>query len=69
MPPPPERSTAVTQDRQSVVDELRRLGYREAADAAARELPAEVSQKELEEFGDRHDISRDELMNRMGGSP
>jgi hypothetical protein len=69
MPLPPEGSTAVAQDKQAVVDELRHLGYWEAADAADQELPEQVSQKELEEFGDRHDISRDELVNRMGGSP
>lgn len=55
--------------RQWVIDVLRRLGYREAADYAARELPDEVSRKELEEFADRHGIGRDELIDRMGGSP
>jgi hypothetical protein len=59
----------VAQDKQAVVDELRHLGYQEAADAAVRELPDQVSRKELEEFGDRHNVSRDELVNRMGGSP
>jgi hypothetical protein len=69
MPPPPERSTAVAQDRQWLVDVLRQLGYQEAADDAARELPDKVSLKEMEDFGDRHGIGRDELVNRMGGSP
>ena len=55
--------------RQWVIDVLRRSGYREAADDAARELPDEVSRQEVEEFGDRHGISRDELIDRMGGSP
>jgi len=59
----------VAQDKQYVVDELRRLGYQEAADAAVRELPDRVSQKEIEEFAARYHISRDEMMNRMGGSP
>jgi len=59
----------VARDKQAVVDELRHLGYQKAADAAVRELPDRVTQKELEEFGDRHNLSRDELVNRMGGSP
>jgi hypothetical protein len=59
----------VATDRHWVVEALRRLGYREAADDAARELPDQVSRKQLEEFGDRHGIGRDELVNRMGGSP
>jgi hypothetical protein len=59
----------VPYDKQSVVDELRRLGYREAAADAARELPEQPSEEEIEKFGDQHGISRDELVNRMGGSP
>jgi hypothetical protein len=59
----------VALDRQWLVDALRRLGYREAAEDAARELPDEISRKEVEEFGDRHGIGRDELIDRMGGSP
>jgi hypothetical protein len=59
----------VAVDRQWVVDVLQRLGYREAADDAARELPDQISQQELREFGDRHGIGVDELRNRMGGSP
>jgi hypothetical protein len=69
MPSSPERSTAVATDRQWVVDALRHLGYPEAAADAARELPDQISRKQLEEFGDRHGIGRDELVNRMGGSP
>jgi hypothetical protein len=59
----------VAEDKQYVVDELRRLGYQEAAVAADRELPDQVSRQEIEEFAARHNISRDEMMNRMGGSP
>jgi hypothetical protein len=59
----------VAQDKQAVIAELRRLGYQEAADAAVRELPDQFTLKDLEEFGDRHNLSRDELVNRMGGSP
>jgi len=52
-----------------VVDTLRRLGYATAADEALRELPEDIDLEELEEFGDRHGISRGEMVNRMGGSP
>ena len=57
------------QDRQWVIDLLRRLGYTRAADEAARELPDPVSLEEIEKFGDRHGISRDEITSQMGGSP
>jgi hypothetical protein len=59
----------MTYDRQWVTDQLRRLGYSEEADDAAQTLPAEISDEELKAFSDRHGISRDELMSRMGGSP
>jgi hypothetical protein len=48
---------------------LRHLGYTEAAEAAARELPDPVSMEELRTFTDRYAISRDEVMSQMGGSP
>jgi len=56
-------------DRQWVVDTLHRLGYTQAADEAAQELPEQVSMEQLLDFADRHDISRDEVISRMGGSP
>ena len=59
----------MSQDRQWLVNTLRNLGYTEAADAAARELPDSVSMEELEKFADRYNISRDEVMSQMGGSP
>jgi hypothetical protein len=34
-----------------------------------RIFPDEIDLKQLQEFGDRHHISRDELVSRMGGSP
>ena len=55
--------------RQWVVDTLRRLGYRQVADEALRVLPDDMDLKQLQEFGDRRGISRDELTSRMGGSP
>jgi len=56
-------------DRQWIIDLLRRLGYAQAADEAVRELPDQVSLEELQKFGDRYGISRDDLISRMGGSP
>ncbi len=55
--------------RQWVADTLRRNGYPQEADEALRVLPEEVDRRQLEEFSDRHGISRDELVSRMGGSP
>jgi hypothetical protein len=59
----------MSQDRQWFVDTLRRLGYTEAADAAERELPDQVSLEEVKKFTDRYNISRDEVISQMGGSP
>jgi hypothetical protein len=59
----------VPQDRQWFVQTLRRLGYTEAAAAAERELPTQVSLEEVKKFADRYNISRDEVMSQMGGSP
>jgi hypothetical protein len=43
-------------DRQGLVDLLRRLGYTKAADDAAR-LPDQLSEEQLQEFGNQHGIS------------
>jgi hypothetical protein len=59
----------MSQDRQWVIDLLRRLGYPRAAEEAARELPDPVSMEEIKKFGDRHGISRDDLTSQLGGSP
>lgn len=55
--------------RKWVVEILRHIGYSQAADEALRVLPEHVELKELQEFGDKYGISRDELTSRMGGSP
>lgn len=55
--------------RKWVVDTLRHLGFTEAADEALRVLPEEIDRKQLFEFGNRHGISKDTLVDRMGGSP
>ena len=56
-------------DKQELTELLRRLGYTEAADEATRVLPDQISLAEVAEFGNRHGISRGELIDRMGGSP
>jgi hypothetical protein len=55
--------------KQDVVDFLRRMGYPDVADEAERDLPDPVEFSHAQEFGERHGISRDELISRMGGSP
>jgi hypothetical protein len=55
--------------RQHVVDLLRRAGFREAADEAATELTDPVDIEVVAEWGMRHGITIDEVINRMGGSP
>jgi len=52
-----------------LVDVLRHMGYTQAADDALRDMPDEFDIEQLREFGDRHGISRDEVISRMGGSP
>jgi hypothetical protein len=34
-----------------------------------RVLPDDIDLEQLEEFGDRHGINRDTLIDRLGGSP
>jgi hypothetical protein len=59
----------MSEDRQWVVDTLRRLGYTHEAEEAERVLPDPVDREQLREFGDRYGISVAELTSRMGGSP
>jgi hypothetical protein len=55
--------------REWLADTLHRLGYVQEADEAMRVLPEEFDLQQLEEFGERHGISRGDLVDRMGGSP
>lgn len=55
--------------RQWLVKTLRHLGYERAADAALQDLPDQIDLRQLQEFGDRYEISPGELTDRMGGSP
>jgi hypothetical protein len=55
--------------RQQVADVLRRTGFPEVADDALRLLPDQIDFDELAIWAERYGITRDELVNRMGGSP
>jgi hypothetical protein len=55
--------------RQQVIDALHRMGLPQEADNALRELPDPVESEQVALFCDRHGLSRDELVSRMGGSP
>ena len=55
--------------KQYVVDTLNRLGYREQAVEASRDLPDPVDANRLEAWCMQHGLPRDELISRMGGSP
>jgi hypothetical protein len=52
-----------------VADMLRRQGFPELADVAVRELLDPVDAEQLESWGMRHGVSKDDLISRMGGSP
>ena len=60
---------AMQVSRQRVVDLLHSLGYPQVADEALRDLPDVVDLEEVQDWAGRHGISRDELINLMGGSP
>jgi hypothetical protein len=55
--------------RKWVVETLRHIGFPQAADEALRVLPEHVELAELQAFGDKYGISRDDLTSAMGGSP
>ena len=57
--------------RQSVVDMLNRLGYRQLAVEASRDLPDPVGLSRLEAWCEQHGLpwGGNDLISRMGGSP
>jgi hypothetical protein len=59
----------MTYSRKWLADTLHHLGYVKEAEEALRDLPEELDLRVLKEFTDRHGISRDEIVSRMGGSP
>ena len=59
----------MSDSRQRVVDVLRRTGLKEAAEEAERSLSDPVDRAELDRFAIAHGLSRESLMDRLGGSP
>jgi hypothetical protein len=55
--------------RQDVVDVLRRARLPELAKEARRALPDPVEDTQAENYLARFGITKDELINRRGGSP
>jgi hypothetical protein len=55
--------------RQDVVDMLRRAGFPELAEEALRVLPDPVDLDFAAEVLESYGVTRDELIDRMGGSP
>jgi hypothetical protein len=55
--------------RRDVADVLRRQGFPELAEVALRELPDPVDAGQLESWGMRYGVSKDDLISNMGGSP
>jgi hypothetical protein len=54
---------------QHLVSVLRRTGLTEVADEAERTLPDPVDSATMERFCTAHGLTKDALMDRMGGSP
>jgi hypothetical protein len=55
--------------KKTVVDLLRRAGLPDEAEEADRNLPDPVDLEVAAKWGERHGITRDMLVSRMGGSP
>lgn len=55
--------------RQKIVKMLRRAGLADVAAAAQTSLPDPVDSKVLDQFCAGYGLSRESLINRMGGSP
>lgn len=55
--------------RQHVIDMLNRLGYRELADEASRDLPDPVDINRLQAWCLQHGLTQEEVISSMGGSP
>ena len=55
--------------RQYLADGLRRTGFPELAEEALQELPDPVDEDQIQAWGLRHGVTRDDVISRMGGSP
>jgi hypothetical protein len=55
--------------RQRIVTTLRRAGLQDAANDALATLPEQVDITDAVEFCTAHGLTKESLMDRMGGSP
>jgi hypothetical protein len=55
--------------RHEIIQMLRRAGQADVAAAAQKSLPDPVDSKVLNHFCARYGLSKESLMDRMGGSP
>jgi hypothetical protein len=55
--------------RQEIIQMLRRAGLADVAAAAQKSLPDPVDAKVLDHFCARYGLSKQSLIDRMGGSP
>ena len=55
--------------RQHVVDLLERLGHKQLAEEASRDLPDPVDIEQLENWYLQHGLSVDDMISQSGGSP
>jgi hypothetical protein len=55
--------------RRQIVQALRRAGLADLAAAAVKTLPDPVDTTAIDQFCDEHGLSREALIDRMGGSP
>ena len=55
--------------RQVIIKMLRRAGLADVAAAAQNSLPDPVDTKTLDQFCVRYGLSRQSLIDRLGGSP
>jgi antitoxin component HigA of HigAB toxin-antitoxin module len=61
--------TQLQYSRQEIVATLRRAGLTEVADEALQVLPDPVGTDQIEAFCKQHNLTRDDLISEMGGSP
>jgi hypothetical protein len=59
----------VDYSRQEIIRELRRAELADVAAAAQKTLPDPVDTKVLDQFLTGYGLSRESLIDRMGGSP
>jgi hypothetical protein len=55
--------------RDHVVHILRRAGFREVADKAAKELPVALNLEDAMNWAQRHGVTESDVVSQLGGSP